>query len=210
MISRNTRPRLRSPRAGAPRGAAGALACLTLAGLLGWFGAACGGGGGGPTAPPAPPPAPAVPVTFSAAGTPGALTVHLTRAGGTADNLLRIEVRASEFTDLFGLGFDLAYPAGLLDYLGGSHADGGFLSADGTRVEVFARQVDDGSVIVGLSRIGDVGGVEGSGLILTLDFTAVANGSGEFSFVANSAFDGDGDRYEEAVWQAGTVTVNLP
>jgi hypothetical protein len=184
------------------------LPVLALLALLGGFGAACGGGGGGPTAPPTPPPAPPPPVSFNATGTPGALTVHLGQTSGTADNILRLEVRASDFVDLYGLGFDLRYPTDLLDYRGGSHAEGGFLSGDGTQVELLARQVNDGTVVVGLSRLGDVGGVEGSGLLLTLDFTAVANGTGEFSYIANSAFDGDGDRVEEAVWQAGTVTVN--
>jgi hypothetical protein len=184
--------------------------CGVLAAVIAfaWLATACGGGGGGgPTAPPTPPPPP--PVSFTAAGTPGALTIHLGKTSGTADNVLRLEIRASEFADLYGLGFDLAYPAALLDYRGGSHVEGGFLSADGSRTELFAREVTDGEVIVGVSRLGDVGGVEGSGLVLTLDFTAVTNGSGEFSFSANSAFDSGGDRLDAAVWQAGEVRVNL-
>ena len=64
-------------------------------------------------------------------------------------------------------------------------------------------------MIVGLSRLGDVGGVAGSGVLLTLDFTAVSNGTGTFSYTANDAFDGEGDRLDEAVWQAGEVRVNL-
>ena len=186
-------------------------AVLVLAAALAWLAGACGGGGGGggPTAP-TPPPAAQDPVSFSAAGTPGGLTVYLAKADGTADNVLRIEVRASEFADLFGLGFDLIYPANLLDYRGGSQAEGGFLSGDGSRTEILARQVVDGTVIIGLSRLGDVGGVEGSGLLLTLDFTAVNNGTGQFSFAANNAFDSAGDRLEETVWQAGEVSVNLP
>jgi len=185
-------------------------AVLALVGVLGWLVGACGGGGGGgPTAPPSPPPAPPAPVSFSAAGAPGALTVHLTKADTAVEDLLRLEVRASEFTDLFGLGFDLRYPTDLLDYRGGSQVEGGFLSADGGQVQILARQVNDGAVIVGLSRIGAVAGVEGSGLLLTLDFTAVSNGTGEFSYSANDAFDSEGDRLEETVWQAGSVTVNL-
>lgn len=182
-----------------------------FAGAIGWLAAACGGGGGGgPTAPPPPPPPPPVPVSFSATGTPGDMTIHLTKADGTADEVLRLEVRASEVAALYGLGFDLTYPTNLLDYRGGSQAEGGFLSADGSRTEILARQMTDGTIIVGLSRLGDVGGVEGSGLLLTLDFTAVSNGTGSFAYVANGAFDDGGDRLQETVWQAGDVTVNLP
>jgi hypothetical protein len=137
------------------------------------------------------------------------MTIHLTEASGTADNVLRLEVRASEFVGLYGVGFDLQYPTGMLDYRGGSHVEGDFLSADGSRTEILVRQKTDGRVIVGLSRLGDVGGVDGSGLLLTLDFTAVQNGSQPISFVANAAFDGSGDRLEETVWQAGDVQVNL-
>ena len=185
-------------------------AVLVLAVALAWLSGACGGGGGGGTpTTPTPPPPPPEPVSFQAAGTPGDLTIHLGKTDGTADNVLRLEVRASQFTDLFGLGFDLRYPTNLLDYRGGSQIEGGFLSADGSRTEILARQIDDGTVIVGLSRLGDVGGVDGSGLLLTLDFTAVSNGTGQFSFLANTAFDSQGDRMEGTVWQAGEVTVNL-
>ncbi len=184
------------------------LAAAVLAGaVLCWL-PACGGGGG-PTAPPPPPPPPPQPVAFTAAGTPGEMTIHLAKASGTAAEVLRLEVRANDFSDLYGLGFDLNYPTDLLDYRGGSQAEGGFFSADGSRTEVFARQRTDGTIIVGASRLGDVGGVEGSGVLLTLDFTAVNNGSGSFSYTANDAFDGVGDRLDEAVWQAGDVTVNL-
>ncbi len=184
---------------------------LVLTGALAWMTATCGGGGGGgPTAPPAPPPPPPPPIAFTAVGTPGDLTVHLTKADGTATDVLRLEVRASEFGDLYGLGFDLSYPTDLLNYRGGSHTEGGFLSADGSRTEIFARQVTDGMVIVGLSRLGDVGGVDGSGLLLTLDFSVVANGSGSFSYIANNAFDGGGDPLDATVWQAGDLQTNLP
>ncbi len=184
------------------------LGLLIVGAALAWLAGACGGGGGGgPTTPTTPPP-PADPVTFTAAGSPGASTIHLTKAGGTSADVLRIEVRASEFEDLYGLGFDLVYPAALLDYRGGSQSEGGFLSANGTRTEIFARQTTDGTVIVGLSRFGDVGGVEGSGLLLTLDFSVVSNGSGSFSFAANNAFDSARRRLDDAVWQGGDLRVN--
>ena len=183
---------------------------LVVAVVLAWSAGACGGGGGGGTpTTPAPPPPPPDPIDFTAAGAPGALTVHLAEASGTADNLLRLEVRASDFADLYGLGFDLLYPTDLLDYQGGSEVEGGHLSADGTRTEIFARQVDDGRVIVGLSRVGDVAGVEGSGLLLTLDFIAVANGTGSFSYKANDAFDSNRRILDGTVWQAGDVRVSL-
>ncbi len=186
------------------------LGVLAFAGVLAWVAAACGGGGGGggPTTP-TPPPVPPEPVAFRATGTPSGMTIHLTKAAGTASDVLRLEVRASEFGGLYGLGFDLNYPTDLLDYRGGSQAEGAFLSADGSRTEIFARHRGDNKVIVGLSRIGDVGGVDGSGVLLTLDFSAVNNGSGSFSYTAHGAFDGDGDRLDDAVWQAGDVTVTL-
>ena len=185
------------------------LGLLALAGALAWVATACGGGGGGGPTTPTPPPPPPQPVSFNAVGTPSAMTVHLAKADGTAEDVLRLEVRANDFADLYGLGFDLNYPTDLLDYQGGSEVEGGHLSDAGSRTELFANQRTDGTVIVGLSRLGDVGGVAGSGVLLTLDFTAVSNGTGTFSYTANDAFDGEGDRLDEAVWQAGEVRVNL-
>ena len=182
---------------------------LVLGAARAWVAGACGGGGGGggPTAPPTPAPPPD-PVTFTSVSTPGALTIYLAKADGTPEEVLRIEVRASDFEDLYGVGFDLVYPTDLLDFRGGTETEGGFFSADGSRIELLARQRTDGEVIVALSRFGDVGGVEGSGLLLTLDFTVVSNGSGSFSFAANTAFDSERKRLDEAAWQGGDLRVN--
>jgi hypothetical protein len=187
----------------------GVIQALGGAALLALLGVACGGGGGGgPTAPPPPPP-PTSGIAFTAAGTAGDMTIHLAKEDGTAANILRLQVRASMVTDLFGLGFDLVYPQGVLEFNDGSELEGGFLSGDGSTVELLIEEQPAGRLLVGITRLGNVGGVDGSGLILTLEFTGIANGQGSFAFVARDAFDSAGDILGETVWQAGEVNVSL-
>ena len=185
-----------------PRAAGTWAASLGLAALLATLVPGCGGGG-----PTAPPPPPRSNVRFTADGTPGEATIHLTQQAVTAATLLRLEVRASMVEDLVGLGFDLSYPDGLLDFASGSALAGGFLSSDGARVELLVDE-SPGNLIIGLSRLGAADGLGGSGLLLTLDFTATASGSGNFRFRENAAFDSRG-RSLGAEWQAGSVEVTL-
>ena len=183
-----------------------ALALLSVSAAVG-----CGGGGGGggsptepspsPTATPTPTPAPGPGITFTAASTgPG---IVLAQGAGTSASSLTVEVRAAQVTGLYALAFDLDYPAAAVRFQ--SAAAGPFLGTSG-QVSTQVAESTPGHLVVGVTRLGNLAGVDGSGVVLSLVFTPVANGSGAFTFSRNTAFRAEGTTLNLA-WAGGTVTV---
>jgi len=166
--------------------------------------AACGGGGGGGGGPtePTPPPPPPQSIVFTAQGTPGNNTVFLTAGAASTATTLVLEVRASQVTNLYGVAFDLSYPNAQLQFV---RATAGPLLAGGA---VQAAPAGTGSLVVGGTHLGNVPGANGSGVIMTLELTAVAAGSGSFAFSRNTALNPSGDPLAGVAWLAGSVQVN--
>lgn len=172
------------------------LLFLPLALLL-----ACGGGGGGngPTAPP--PPQPGIELIPAAAPSAG---VSISSGAGTSQSTLLLEIRANSVTDLYGVAFDLRYPSNLLQLVQASPAS--FLG-NATLQSVPGQ--GSGLLLVGLSKLGAVSGNSGSGVLMTLEFRAIAAGEGTFSFEQNSAIDSSGQPISAFGWAAGSVRVTL-
>ena len=64
-----------------------------------------------------------------------------------------------------------------------------------------------GTLIVGGTHLGATPGANGSGVVLTLEFTAAAACSGSFAFTRNSALNSTGAAIPGMTWLAGSVTV---
>ncbi len=165
--------------------------------------AACGGGGGGgstPTSPPPPPPPPVTQpsVTFTPAAAAGAGSISLAMGAGSTPISLQLEVRSGGLQDLYGVAFDLQYPANLLQLTG---VTSGPLLSGGT----FQQSQTSGNVILGVSRLGAVPGVSDAGVIATLQFKTLVSGTGLFSFSRNTALDSTGKPLT-VTWVAGSVT----
>ena len=194
--------------------ALGSASALALALLLPSLVVACGGAGGGgsPTEPsptptpsatptPAPTPTPGTGITFTAASAgPG---IVLAQGAGTSSSSLTVDVRAAQVTGLYGIAFDLDYPSALVHYP--SATAGTFLGSSG-QISMQVVESAPGHLVVGVSRLGDVRGVDGSGIVASLVFTPVANGSGPFTFSRNTAFQSEGTTVT-LQWAGGTVTV---
>lgn len=166
------------------------------------FAAGCGGGGGGGGGTPTEPPRPQPGITF----TPGMVTGSgVTLAGGeqTTTSIV-IEVRANSVQDLYGVAFDLSFPANLLRL--DASARGAFLGDESSTTLALA-QPTPGNLVVGLSRLGTLPGVSGSGVLLTLRFSSIGSGSGAFSFSRNSAFGPSGAALTGLSWAGGSVQV---
>lgn len=162
---------------------------------------ACGGGGGGggptePTPPPPPPPG----ITFTP-GNAGANSISLGAGSATNATTLFLEVRANSVTDLYGVAFDLRYPNTVLQYV--RAVDGGFLGGGTIQVAESA----PGTLVVGASKLGSVGGSAGSGVLIILEFSSTAAGNGPFTFADNTALNAAGSPLSGLTWAAGTVTV---
>ena len=163
---------------------------------------ACGGGGGGSSTPtePTPPPLTAG-IVLTPQGTPGASSLYLASGAATTATTLVLELRANQVTDLYGVAFDLTYPATQLQFV---RATAGPLLNNGA---VQAVASTPGTLIVGGTHLGATPGATGSGVVLTLEFTAVAAGSGSFAFARNSALNSTGTTISGMTWLAGSVTV---
>jgi hypothetical protein len=167
--------------------------------------AACGGGGGGGGGPTEPPP-PAPGITFTPSGTTTDNSVGLAAGAGGGAGVLVLELRATGVQNLYGVSFDLRYPEAVLRFARAT--EGPALAAGGSfATSLQAVESPAGNLVVGLSRLGPVAGMSGSGTLLSLEFTARAAGSGAFSFVGPAAVAPDGQALAGLTWTAGTVTV---
>ncbi|MEE8278659.1 MAG: cohesin domain-containing protein [Thermoanaerobaculia bacterium] len=184
--------------------------CLALAaGLAAVALAACGGGGGGggPTAPPPPPP---TGVSFTVAGPSGTNSIFLAAGASPTTNCLVLEVRASEVTDLYAVSLDLKFPRNIIRFEADGTRKGDFLRQQGIRTELLVANKPKGNLVIGYSRLGEVAGVDGSGLLFQLEFSAQADGSGDFVIEENEAFDSTGEVQADVSWISGSVNVVLP
>ena len=154
---------------------------------------ACDRGSTSPTAPTSQPPRG---VSFLA-GQVGDESIGLrgTALGAT----LEVEIYAAGVQDLYGLGFELLFPSNLLRYEG---------LDDGVFPGLEARESAPGQLLVGATHLGSVGGLNGSGTVAVVRFSAFANGSGSLDFSAQEAFDRFGDRLA-LNWVGGSVEVDL-
>jgi len=172
-----------------------AAGTASLALLLLALGAACGGGGG----PTSPPPTNSS-LTYTAAGPASGAAVVLSRNGSGADTLV-LDVLAQGVTGVYGVYFDLAFPQQVLAFEGAT--EGTFLSGGaGTSLQVASQP---GNLVVGLTRLGAVGGISGSGTLLTLRFRAIGSGNGSLQFTRNQGVAADGDSIPGLDWLGGSV-----
>lgn len=188
---------------GAPRRLLSGLLALLVAmavALAVACGGGGGGGGGGPTEP-TPPPPPQPGILFTAQGTPGVNSLFLARGAATTATTLVLELRANQVTDLYGVAFDLTYPNTQLQFV--RVTPGALLSGGAAQ----AAAAGTGTLVVGGTHLGNVPGASGSGVVLTLEFTAIAAGTGSFAFARNTALDSDGDTVSGVAWLAGSVQV---
>ncbi|HEY4573355.1 MAG TPA: cohesin domain-containing protein [Thermoanaerobaculia bacterium] len=163
---------------------------------------ACGGGGGGSTpSEPTPPPPPTPGIVLTPQGTPGANSLYLASGAATTATTLVLELRANQVTDLYGVAFDLTYPATQLQFV---RATAGPLLNNGA---VQAAASTPGTLIVGGTHLGATPGANGSGVVMTIELSAVAAGSGSFAFARNSALNSTGATISGMTWLAGSVTV---
>jgi hypothetical protein len=162
-----------------------------------------GGGGGGPTNPATPTPPAAI--TFTPAGTGGANSLALTRVSSNANSIL-LSLEATSVTDLYGIAFDLRFPAAALAFAGAT--EGSFLDQNNTvDTSLQVAESPSGTLVVGLTRLGQVSGRTGSGSLLRLEFNRRASGSGDLVFANNQAFNAAGTAIAGVQWSAGRVVV---
>jgi hypothetical protein len=142
-------------------------------------------------------------LTYNPAQSASTNSLSLARTNGTDPNQLVLELRATGVTDLYAVAFDLTYPSSLRY---DSSSEGTWLSASGAVPTSLQIGQQSGRLVVGLSRLGAVGGATGDGALLTLRFSAVTTGNGALEFVGPSAYNSFNVAYT-AQWIGGSVAV---
>lgn len=158
-------------------------------------------GCGGSSSPSAPPPG----VTFTPQGTAGPNSISLSENPASNADRLFLDVRASQVNGLFGINLELTYPDSVLRYAAASEGD--FLAGTNADTSFVVAEPSQGELVIGLTRLRDVQGRSGSGVLCTLEFTLPAAGNGSFTFVETEAFGPQGAPKPAVTWLGGSVQV---
>ncbi len=176
---------------------------FTFFALLGMsLGFSCGGGGGGTDVI-----APSLVASFTADKTsPDSLDVTLQRRSQSGDSFTA-DVVITGVNDVFTVSFDLTYDGTLLDYL--NYTEGDFLNEGGTVLTSFLVSEQSNRIIVGASRLGQVGGVNASGneVLMSLAFRVKKRGSSPVTFENNDIINSSGPPPVQGIeWFGGNVS----
>lgn len=95
------------------------------------------------------------------------------------DHEYDIDVFVEGVVDLFGAGFDITFDNELLEVL--TIIEGSLLNQDGKSTH-FVSKIEAGRIIVGISRLGVVSGVNGSGVLCKITFKGKKEGISSLSF----------------------------
>ncbi|MFN7973542.1 MAG: cohesin domain-containing protein [Acidobacteriota bacterium] len=145
--------------------------------------------------------------TFSPAGSPVANSISMqpNTANGAA---VVVNFDATQMTDLYGAAYTITYSPAVLNFVGADDA-GTFLATGGVTVLFNAalENGQEGRLVVGISRAGQVSGVSGSGTLHNITFRGVAVGSTSLNFTSASAIDSNGTTIPGVTYSGGTVSV---
>jgi hypothetical protein len=140
--------------------------------------------------------------TLAGSPTPGSLYLSFEEASPGATTWTA-ELRASSVQNLYGIAFDLHYPEGLLTFTDAS--EGSFLGGEAPTA-LHVEEASPGRLVVGLTRLGNFLGANGSGVLMRFDFSVAADGHGEMRFTDTTAYDGAGQP-KGFNWRGGSVLV---
>ena len=101
-----------------------------------------------------------------------------------------VELMVEGATDLFSAGVQLAFDGAVLEYVNADR--GGFLASDGAEATFTAAPSGAGRVATGMSRLGSVGGIAGSGPLARFTFRAVGEGQTNITISAGTLRGLDG------------------
>ena len=185
----------RAPRRVTPRATHALLAALLAVALP-----SCGGSSPTTPTPPTPPP---TTMTFSGSGAPAVDSVALTLQGATS-NQVTLALVVNNVNDLYGAGVDLTFDPAVVAF--SSFEAGTLLNGDGAAVNTQVSEPQSGTLVIGVTRVGAVPGITGSGTLIVLRFNAVTPGSTAVATGNGGAFDSAGTALATQFF-GGTLTV---
>jgi hypothetical protein len=123
-----------------------------------------------------------------------------------------VQVNVADVTDLYGCGFDVVYDSSVITY--NRTEEGTFLSqggVDSTSIQTALLDGIEGQVVVGISRLGDTGGVSGSGDLANVCFDVVGAYCSSSTIAFANTFLGGSTPGSEitAEWNDTMISVTL-
>jgi len=117
--------------------------------------------------------------------------VYMDPASGTVKSvgeMFTVQVKIDNGSDIFAIPFDINYDPNVLEVTG--LREGAYLRKDGGQT-TFLNSIDKaaGKITVGLTRLGRIGGVSGSGAIMSVEFKALRRGTASLSFTNGKPMD---------------------
>lgn len=131
-------------------------------------------------------PTPPLPVQAQPDVSPNMICVNPQTKDVKVGEEFSLDVSVNGVSDLYAAPFYLTYDPKLLRFI--SAKEGSFLGQDGNSTTfLFSNDANRGRIIVGLTRLGQVKGVSGSGSLMRVDFKAIETGSISIGFDNASA-----------------------
>jgi hypothetical protein len=99
-----------------------------------------------------------------------------------------VQVKIDNGSNVFAIPFDINYDPNILEVTG--LREGAYLKKGGGQT-TFLNSIDKarGKITVGLTRLGRIGGVSGSGAVMSVDFKALRRGTASLSFTNGKPMD---------------------
>jgi general secretion pathway protein D len=114
-------------------------------------------------------------------GAPAVLEIKPGEAAAQVGQEARFDLTVGNIKDLYGAIVTLSYDPKVVEFKAAS--ENGFLKKDGQQTSfLFSNNIKAGTVDIYMTRIGDIGGVEGAGSLCTVVFQGKSGGSSEISF----------------------------
>lgn len=117
--------------------------------------------------------------------------VYIDPGAGTVKSVgetFTVQVRIDNGSNVFAIPFDINYDPNILEVTG--LREGAYLKKGGGQT-TFLNSIDKarGKITVGLTRLGRIGGVSGSGNVMSINFKALRRGTASLSFTNGKPMD---------------------
>ncbi len=170
------------------------MTVVFLAGIVLACTGSCDSGGGSGGAPPPP---------------GGTVTAVVSANPVGVGKEFEVSVEVSNSSDIFSAAFDVAYDPDIIEYM--STTEGTMLSEESsvtTSMLVSLENDTEGRLVAGVTRLGQVGSVMGSGTVITFSFRGVSAGTSEISFGSpRGLLNETGSEVEIGEWKDTSITI---
>lgn len=163
--------------------------------------AACDRGGGGASGPTSP----SLNMTFTGTSSPENNTVYMAKNSAISDGgFIAIDVKLNNISDyVYGTSLSIDFDAAKIGFIG--YSKGNFLEQGGNTATSYMWAESVNKLSFGITRLGGVGGISGSGTLVTLKFKAIETGNSVISFNECTLKDPALNTIIVANWNGGAV-----